>query len=636
MRQLVTEGLMVHSGSDAAWYEAECPRPAYGGMRYSSCYLTMRDGVRIAINLYLPVGLMSGARLPAILHQTRYYRSMELRWPWRMFVAGKPFHHMTNTARCRKLFVSSGYAWVDVDVRGAGASYGSRVCEWSPDEIRDGAEVVDWIVRQPWSNGKVGAMGPSYNGAAAEFLLANRHPAVRAIAPRFSPFDAYSDIAFPGGIHATWFTQTWGRYNGALDRNAPHEIAGWWVKLLVSGVQPVQGDFDRSLRAGAIDAHSGNYDVHGQALSLTFRDDVAPSDPYHHDLGIRLEPIGTPIDESGSINIFSPHNYWHDIEASGAAIYSYSSWLDGAYAHSAIKRFLTISTAGSRLILGPWNHGGGWHIDPLRAPTRSGFDHDGELLRFFDHHLKGRDTGIGSEPRVHYFTMVECRWKSADAWPPPAATLSYYLAADHELGLDPPECESRADDYVVDQTAGTGEHSRWHTQVTIGRAVRYPDRSGQDAKLLTYTSAALHHRVEVTGHPIVTLFVTSTASDGTFFVYLEDVDARGRVAYVTEGQLRAINRRLSDAVSPYRQVVPYRTFKRADAQPLVVGEIAELTFDLLPTSYLFQRGHRIRIAIAGADASHFAILPGGPPTIAVHRSRRHASRIDLPVIRHKR
>ncbi|WP_415752552.1 CocE/NonD family hydrolase [Mycobacterium tuberculosis] len=66
--------------------------------------------------------------------------------------------------------------------------------------------------------------------------------------------------------------------------------------------------------------------------------------------------------------------------------------------------------------------------------------------------------------------------------------------------------------------------------------------------------------------------------------------------------------------------------------PLVPGEIARLTFDLLPTSYLFQPGHRIRIAIAGADASHFAILPGCAPTVRVYRSRMHASRIDLPVI----
>ena len=127
--------------------------------------------------------------------------------------------------------------------------------------------------------------------------------------------------------------------------------------------------------------------------------------------------------------------------------------------------------------------------------------------------------------------------------------------------------------------------------------------------------------------------MTSTGSDGTFFVYLEDVDVRGHVAYVTEGQLRAINRRLSDAPPQYRQTIPYRTFKRSDAQPLVAGEIAELTFDLLPTSYLFQPRHRIRVAIAGADASHFAILPGGAPTVRVHRTRLHASHVDLPVVR---
>lgn len=600
-------------------------------MRYSSCYVTMRDGVRIAIDLYLPAGLTSAARLPAILHQTRYYRSLQLRWPLRMLLGGKPLQHIAADKRRRRRFVASGYAWVDVDVRGSGASFGARVCEWSSDEIRDGAEIVDWIVRQPWCNGTVAALGNSYEGTSAELLLVNQHPAVRVIAPCFSLFDVYTDIAFPGGIHAAWFTDTWGRYNEALDRNALHEVVGWWAKLPVTGMQPVQEDRDRSLRDGAIAAHRGNYDVHQIAGSLTFRDDVSASDPYRGQPDARLEPIGTPI-ESGSINLISPHNYWRDVQASGAAIYSYSGWFDGGYAHAAIKRFLTVSTPGSHLILGPWNHTGGWRVDPLRGLSRPDFDHDGELLRFIDHHVKGADTGIGSEPPVHYFTMVENRWKSADTWPPPATTQSYYLSADRQLRPDAPDCDSGADEYVVDQTAGTGERSRWRSQVGIGGHVCYPDRKAQDAKLLTYTSAPLDHPLEVTGHVVVTLFITSTSSDGTFFVYLEDVDPRGRVAYITEGQLRAIHRRLSDGPPPYRQVVPYRTFASGDAWPLVPGEIARLTFDLLPTSYLFQPGHRIRIAIAGADASHFAILPGCAPTVRVYRSRMHASRIDLPVI----
>lgn len=357
-------------------------------MRYSSCYVTMRDGVRIAIDLYLPAGLTSAARLPAILHQTRYYRSLQLRWPLRMLLGGKPLQHIAADKRRRRRFVASGYAWVDVDVRGSGASFGARVCEWSSDEIRDGAEIVDWIVRQPWCNGTVAALGNSYDGTSAELLLVNQHPAVRVIAPCFSLFDVYTDIAFPGGIHAAWFTDTWGRYNEALDRNALHEVVGWWAKLPVTGMQPVQEDRDRSLRDGAIAAHRGNYDVHQIAGSLTFRDDVSASDPYRGQPDARLEPIGTPI-ESGSINLISPHNYWRDVQASGAAIYSYSGWFDGGYAHAAIKRFLTVSTPGSHLILGPWNHTGGWRVDPLRGLSRPDFDHDGELLRFIDHLRQG-------------------------------------------------------------------------------------------------------------------------------------------------------------------------------------------------------------------------------------------------------
>lgn len=600
-------------------------------VKYSSRYLTMRDGVRIAVDLYLPAALRNGEKLPTILQQTRYFRSMELRWPFRLALGGRPFDHTGLYAKRRKRFVTSGYAWVVVDVRGSGASYGSRVCEWSPDEIRDGAEIVDWIIGQPWSNGAVGAMGISYDGSCAEFLLVNKHPAVKAVAPRFALFDSYTDIAFPGGIHATWLTEHWGRMNDALDRNAPHEAAGWWVKLFVTGVQPVQGDRDRSLRAGAVHAHRDNYDVHAQALALTYRDDIAPSDPFHRQGLAVAQLAGHPRDTAGSLGLFSPHNYAGDVEASGAAIYSYSGWLDGAYPHAAIKRYLTIRTPGSRLILGPWNHGGGWDISPPR-PRKSGFDHTAELLRFFDYHLRGIDTGIENERPVRYFTMVEGKWKDSDGWPPTATTVTYYFAANNLLSRSAPATRDGRDEYRVDYTVGTGDHSRWRTQAAIDAAVRYADRQHQDEKLLVYTSPPLDRGIEVTGHALVTLFVSSTSTDGHFFVYLEDVDASGRVFYVTEGQLRAIHRQLSEAELPHEPVVPYRTFKRADALPLVPDEIARLVFDLLPTSYLFQQGHAIRIALAGADSSHFGVPPGEPPTIHVYRSTLHPSHIDLPVV----
>jgi hypothetical protein len=108
------------------------------------------------------------------------------------------------------------------------------------------------------------------------------------------------------------------------------------------------------------------------------------------------------------------------------------------------------------------------------------------------------------------------------------------------------------------------------------------------------------------------------------------------VTYVTEGELRALDRKLATTPAPYRQVVPYRTLRRADARPLRPGEVTELVFDLLPTSYLFRAGHSIRIALAGADADHFSPVPEdlstNPPTWEVSRSLAHPSQVMLPVV----
>jgi putative CocE/NonD family hydrolase len=566
----------------------------------------MRDGVKIAIDLYLPEGLEEGARVPTILHQTRYHRSMELRWPFSRLLRG-PGRTITR-------FVTCGYAWVSVDARGSGASFGTRSSPWSPDEVRDGAEIVDWIVDQPWSDGKVGSFGGSYDGTTAEFLLVNRHPAVKAVAPLFALFDVYTDIAYPGGIHLSWFTEEWGRFNRALDENRIADaVDSKRARLMLKGVRPVEEDHDRSMLAAAVRDHTGNYDVHAEALSVTYRDD-------------RSETVGWKTDD------FSPHTYIDDIRASGAAIYSYSGWFDGAYPHSAIKRFLTVRNPGSRLVLGPWPHGGGQNISPYSEEKRTGFDHVGELLRFFDCYLKGIDTGIASEPPVHYFTIGDEKWRTADTWPPPGAeTTTFYFAEGNRLTTTKPTSNEGYDTYRVDCTAGTGKRSRWDSLIG-GGAVAYPDRNEQDGKLLCYITARLDHDMEVTGHPVVTLFVSSTATDGAFFVYLEDVDEEGHVEYVTEGQLRAIHRKLSNEQPPYVTLVPYRTFKRADAMPLVPGEIAELTFDLLPTSYVFKRGHAIRVAVAGADKDHFAIIPDEPPTLTFYRTALHPSRISLPTM----
>jgi putative CocE/NonD family hydrolase len=139
--------------------------------------------------------------------------------------------------------------------------------------------------------------------------------------------------------------------------------------------------------------------------------------------------------------------------------------------------------------------------------------------------------------------------------------------------------------------------------------------------------------MEITGHPEVTLYLTSTATDGAFFVYLEQVDQRGKVTYLTEGALRAIHRKVSTS-PPYRTFGPYHSFKKDDALPLVPGEVFELTFALIPTSVIIQKGQRLRVAIAGHDKDTFARIPEQEiPTINLQRNSRYASYVDLPFIK---
>ena len=237
------------------------------------------------------------------------------------------------------------------------------------------------------------------------------------------------------------------------------------------------------------------------------------------------------------------------------------------------------------------------------------------------------------ESSIKYFTQGSGEWHETSVWPPEGFTdEAWYFGPGGTLLDGEPEAKKGSDKYTVNYEATTGTSNRWYTQLGGGDVV-YPDRAEEDKKLLTYTSRPMTSDTEITGHPLVTLYVRSTALDGAFFVYLEDVDENGRVTYVTEGLLRAMCRKVSQEEPPFRIFGPYRTFKRADAAPLVPGETVELTFDLFATSVLIKKSHRIRVAIAGADKDSFDRYPrdGSIPTISVERNSRYPSRIVLPI-----
>ncbi len=141
----------------------------------ASVYVTMADGCRLAVDVILPDGDAS-KRWPTVLILTPYVRRFEV-------TAGSNIEPSPNTWKYRDMFVPRGYALVVVDARGTGASFGTRDAFRSPRERADYRAIADWIVAQNWSDGRIGATGISYLGAACDFLASTGHPAVKAIAP---------------------------------------------------------------------------------------------------------------------------------------------------------------------------------------------------------------------------------------------------------------------------------------------------------------------------------------------------------------------------------------------------------------------------------------------------------------------
>ena len=655
-----------------------------------SYYLVMRDSVKIAIDVYIPkVKKGHHGKFPTILHQWRYWRDFELKWPYK-WLSKAPNGPL---GKFFKKLISNGYVLVSVDSRGSGASTGSRPYPWTQEERDDMTEIIDHVVAQSWSDGKVGVAGVSYSGTTSEFAAIQRHPAVKAVVNMYSLFDVYPDNAFVGGIHNIGFTEVWGEANEALDRNELPPKAGK-AKKLVKGVSRPKKFFDGRSAEGVFEQaqedHKKNANVNDGALTITYRDDKAKSKA------------------SVSSDVFSPHTYWKEQDASGAAIYSWSGWFDGSYNDAAIKRYLTLTNPENKLILGPWEHGGSFNAGHTN-PGHSGFDHIGEVVKFFDHHLKGWDTGVTSEKPVHYFTMVEEKWKASDVWPPKnseyrsvyfdegnsltwrnnfstynankaelklwgdslnrlkstgvnkilqklegegklseedeARILRYRMAENEynralmQLNEQAPQVkqwrdsEDGSDVYQVDSTTTMGMYVKFRSvSGQLKTPHTYPNRTEADTLLLVYDSEPITEDMEVTGHALVDIFVSSSTNDAQVFVYLEDVDENGNVEYVTEGELRALHRKVSNDKAPYKQVGPYHSYLQEDGQQLQADEVAEMQFSMLPISYMFKKGHRLRIAIAGADADQFRNMTNDEPQYTIHRSFKYPSRVELPVV----
>jgi putative CocE/NonD family hydrolase len=586
-------------------------RSQYKGYKTKSLYITVRDGVRLAGDLYFPKGIPSEHKVTTVLVQTCYWRAYRFRLPfkWLMPEPRKP--------KVVKGLTAYGFAVLWMDVRGCGASYGTRPYPFSKEEIKDSKDICDWIIAQPWSDGNIVTYGNSYEGVTAELAASLNHPALKAILSKHNPWDFYLHAAFPGGCFNEKFIAYWSSLGKALDSTNGRRLIAMKpfdptlariASIAVKSVKPVESNLEEIARI-----HQENHHPIDYFEKVNSRDD-------------QMDEQGTTID---SLSSFSQKE---KIEKLAVPFYTWGAWQDSTTADMIIHRFLNF-TNPQKAVIGDWDHNQKNRASPFHSHKESVAPSVADQIRdwvvFYRECIAGKVTA-GKE--LYYFTMGEEKWKRTEIWPPKNQIMvPWYLNENNILSTSKPQKDLGEDAYTINYDSTTGIRNRWYTLLSL--PVFYPKRSEEDLKLLCYTSTPLKQDLEITGFPIATLYMKSTHTDGMVHGHLEFLDSDGTIHWITDGQLRLIHRKLSDELPPYKMVRPYHSFKNKDILPIKPGELMDIKFALNPTSILLRPGQRIRVAIGGADKDTFARYPEeGTPTITIERNAIHASCIELPII----
>jgi putative CocE/NonD family hydrolase len=548
----------------------------YDGWVRSSRYVTARDGTRLAIDVFRPTrkGTVATEKLPVVWTHHRYQRAQ--REKGKVYTIVDSFPWLKDVLR-------HGYVVAAVDARGSGASFGQFEGMFSTHETDDAYDVTEWLGTQPWSSGKVGMYGRSYLSFTQYLAASRKPPHLKAIFPEVGGTDMY-ELLYRGGIYHGPFIEMWSKVVRELDVDKP--------------ALPVDEDKNGALLKAAVEQHKANRNAADLYAALPFRDSA---------------------DKTSGVQVFrdwTPITFLKEIQESKIPTYLLDGWYD-RYVRDETILFNNLDNP-KRLTIGPWTH---TQDDRL--------DFGAEHLRWWDYWLKGIDNGIMKEDPVHYFVIGASKgteWRSAKAWPLPTERRTKYWLGAKALGTAAPTEKGAKDEFTVDYSAAVSPDPRW----TLGQT--FPELSAHDAKGLTWTTPPLSGAVEVTGHPVAHLWISSSAPDTDVFVYLEDINEKGESRYVSEGMLRASNRATADP--GYNLLgLPYHRGLKSDQAPLIPGEPVELVIDLYPTSTLFAAGHRIRVTVTGADDAN-ARTPRQtpPPRLKVWREAGRASWMDLPVI----
>ena len=467
-------------------------------------------------------------------------------------------------------YARRGYAHAVFNLRGTGASEGFFQFG-GPLEVEDTRHLIEHLAERPWSDGNVGMFGVSYFAMHAKAVAANAPAPLKAIFAPFSVNDWYRYVWYKGGVLLHGFLAHWAR--GSLHRLRYRSFT-----------KEAMGDeaYREALADLGRDAELAMIPALREALA-------APDVPAN---ALVIDVLLHPFRDA----------FWEERTGGPGAIPAYLGACWGNYGLHLPGAFTAWREwrGPKKLVVGP----------PVYL-DRPLYQYQDESLRWFDHWLKGIDTGVMDDPPVRVFIPPTGEWKAMDDWPPPEARwTTFFLHADGVLS----------------------EHELWPDE-----GLDSFNESAFEHGALVYRTPPFVEHTEVLGPSVAVLHVSVSDTDALLFLTLLAVDRDGTETELTRGWLRASQRALDEKASLPWEPVQVHTRR----EPLTPGEVYELRIPIVATARLFRAGERLALRIKGADdesptnaleaiARNHLRRPR-PLRITVHHDEQRASRIELPI-----
>ncbi len=450
-------------------------------------------------------------------------------------------------------FAVRGYVAIFAEERGTGQSEGVMKDYFDAQSFQDGYDLVEWAASQPWSDGKIGLWGISFGAINATRVAALRPPHLRALAVNSAYANFYGDHWYPGGVRS----------------NHPYVWHGAPNLLYTMLRGPV---YDDGKGGKTLDLETWKRHLNDNGWAGFFRPqwDHDTYDAYWQEKDLRSKYATFDVPTLQVANFFD-HARNHD---------------------EAYQNYLVLKSkkVPQKLIAGPWTHG-------AFGPTQV-IDFEQTMLAWFDHFLKGVNTGITEEPPVSVFVMRENRWRAEEDWPiARTKPTRYFLTTNGSLTTrtpSPAAAPPRRFTYHPWVGSAAGPYGTWF-DASYSDYIGLPDQRPDEAESLTFTSEPLAAPTEVTGMPAISFYAVSSAKNTDFTIKLSDVQPDGRSDLVTRGWINSSYRESN--LNPARP----EHWKVAAPTPIIPGKVYRYRVTLQNIAYQFQPGHRIRVTIASSD-----------------------------------